>query len=101
MCESLVGAENAITRQSAIATSSLLPGPAGPAGSSITRSGGGVINTAEVIVAFGILRDVRLSHDCCAATLVGRSASPASKVTYTNDPKRYLMQISPCASCCI
>src|SRR5271157_3690694 len=80
MCESLVGAEKATTRQRGTDTSRLLAGPIGLGGSGINRSGGGVMDVADVIVAFGILRDVKLSQDCCAATRLGASAIPASKI---------------------
>src|SRR5215469_2970944 len=67
ICESLVGVENAITRQNGTETESLVSGLIGLGGSGMMRSGGGSIVAAEVIVALGILSDVRLSQDCCAA----------------------------------
>src|ERR1700728_34387 len=78
ICESLVGAENATTRQKAFETLSFA---AGPAGKSIARSGGGSTAVADVTVALGIERDVRLSQDCCAATLAGTNAKTHRQTT--------------------
>src|SRR5580658_6989687 len=75
ICESLVGVENATTRQKAFETLSFAAGPAGPAGKSIARSGGGSTAIADVTVALGIERDVRLSHVCCAAKRPGADAT--------------------------
>src|SRR5208282_1444798 len=94
MCESLVGAEKATTRHKGTETSRLAPGPAGPAGTGIIRSGGGAIGVAEVIVAFGISRDVKLSQACWAATRLGANAIPASKITTGNETRRCLMRMS-------
>src|ERR1700733_6866799 len=81
ICESLVGAENATTRQKAFETLSFAAGPAGPAGKSIARSGGGSTAVADVTVALGIERDVRLSQDCCAAALAGTNAKTHRQTT--------------------
>src|ERR1700728_1354256 len=78
ICESLVGAENATTRQKAFETLSFA---AGPAGQSIARSGGGSTAVADVTVALGIERDVRLSQDCCAAKRAGANATAPRPTT--------------------
>jgi hypothetical protein len=95
MCESLVGAENATTRQNATDTWRSLAGPAGPGGRGITRSGGGLIAEADVIVALGILSDVRLSQDCCAAAGAGTNANPARQTKHKNGIRRCLMRKPP------
>jgi lipid-binding SYLF domain-containing protein len=55
---------NAITRHNGAETLSVAAGPIGDAGTAISRACGGLMDVAETIVAFGIFRDVRLSHDC-------------------------------------
>src|SRR5580698_359195 len=89
ICESLVGAENATTRQKAFETLSFAAGPAGPAGKSIARSGGGLTAVADVTVAFGIESDVRLSQGCCASKRAGAHATTATQTTtHTSFPCR-------------
>src|SRR5690242_8607272 len=91
ICESLVGVENAATRQNGSETDSLLAGPIGLGGSGITRSGGGFIAVAEVTVALGILREVRLSQDCCAATRFGAIPSTIRKIKKKKSQRPMLM----------
>src|SRR5580658_9477851 len=81
ICESVVGVENATTRQKAFETLSLAAGPAGPAGKSIARSGGGSTAVADAIVALGIERDVRLPQGCCAAKRAGADATTPRQTT--------------------
>src|ERR1700689_1786485 len=95
MGESLVGAENASTRQNGAVTSRSAPGPAGPGGSGNTRSGGGLIAVADVIVALGITTDVRVAQDCCADVRTGANAKPARRTNNRYGATRCLMRTPP------
>src|SRR5271170_2961489 len=95
ICESLVGVENATTRQNELAIVRLLAGPIGLGGSGIERSGGGSIAVAEVTVALGIWSDVRLSQDCCAEARAGANVNPAKQTRNRNGISRCLMRTPP------
>src|SRR5579863_339232 len=88
ICESLVGAEKAITRQKGWEIVRSRPGPIGPAGIGITRSGGGFIAVAEVTVALGILREVRLSQDRCAAARPGAIPNATKQIKQKKSVRR-------------
>src|SRR5579863_5710515 len=64
------------------------PGPIGPAGIGITRSGGGFIAVAEVTVALGILREVRLSQDRCAAARPGAIPNATKQIKQKKSVRR-------------
>src|ERR1700691_2808565 len=95
MCESLVGAENASTRQNGTATWRSAPGPAGPAGSDSTRSGGGSIAVGAVMVALGLWRDVRVAQDCCAEVRAGTNTNPVRDTNNRNAATGCLMRTPP------
>src|SRR5271154_538881 len=95
MCESLVGAENATTRQKAFAMVKLAAGPMGLGGNGIERSGGGSTLVAEVTVALGIWSDARLSQDCCADVRAGTNANAARQIKHTRRTRRSFMPMSP------
>src|SRR5690242_18104923 len=95
ICESLVGAENAITRQKRWEILRSRPGPIGPGGIGITKSGGGLIAVAEMTVALGILRDVRLSQDCCAADCPGAVTKTARQTKKEKSASQRRMPMPP------
>src|SRR5579863_3974960 len=95
ICESRVGAEKAITRQKGWEIVRSRPGPIGPAGIGITRSGGGFIAVAEVTVALGILREVRLSQDCCAADCAGTVTNTPRQTKKKKSASQRLMPMPP------
>src|ERR1700733_660739 len=95
ICESLVGAENASTRQNGTVTWRSAPGPAGPCVSGNTRSGGGLIAVADVIVALGITTDVSVAQDCCAEVRAGTNAKPARRTNNRNAATRCLIRTPP------
>jgi hypothetical protein len=74
----------------------VLAGPMGLGGSGIERSGGGSTAVADVIVALGILREVRLSQDCCAAA--GAGTNTTRQTTNKIGMNRSLMRVPPKSS---
>src|ERR1700683_1160593 len=95
MCESLVGVANPATRQKG--TETFNPGgvPKRPGVLGTSKSGGVLIDVAEVIVTSAILTDVKLSQDCCADAVLGIQRTPASKVATTIACARCFMWTSP------
>ena len=95
MCESLVGAENATTRQKGTDTFNPAGVPNRPPVLGTSKSGGALIDVADVIVTFGIFSDVRLSQDCCADARAGTKNNPASTLTNRDRPQPCFMRIPP------
>jgi hypothetical protein len=95
MCESLVGVANPATRQKG--TETFKPGgvPKRPGVLGTSKSGGVLIEVAEVIVTSAILTDAKLSQDCCADAGLGVQRTPASKAAITIACARSFMWMSP------
>jgi len=78
MCESLVGVANPATRQKGTETLSPAGVPNRPGVLGTSKSGGVLMDVAEVIVTFGIVSDAKLSQDCCAEAGLETPRNPAS-----------------------
>src|ERR1017187_1335896 len=79
ICESLVGVAKPATRQKG--TETFKPGgvPKRPGVLGTFQSGGALIDVAAVIVTLVILREAKLSHDCCARAGCEMRETPASR----------------------
>src|ERR1700723_12642 len=83
MCESLVGVANPTTRQKGTETFSPGGVPKRPGVLGTSKSGGVLIDAAEVIVTSEILTDVKLSQGCCADAALGIQRAPANRAANT------------------
>jgi hypothetical protein len=79
MCESVVGVANPATRQKGTETFKPAGVPKRPGVLGTSKSGGVLMDVAEVIVTSGIFSDAKLSQDCCADVSLGAQRSAANR----------------------